>query len=169
MNSSQVPVEGKRSAGVRSSLVEEIPGDGDLCAEVFRDADGGGFELMHEAGEVVARAGDGGDAEGGGLPGDGFVHFRDGDVETVGELFFQAADDLAAVLEGVGMLDTKFEEHGGNGHRKFILTLRADAEEYPDQVGALMLKGTVRDVQRIALLFASQAIFRRDFHIPPDG
>jgi hypothetical protein len=105
-------------------LVEEVPGDGDLCSEVFRNTDGGAFELMHKAGEVVARGGDGGDAEGGGLPGDGLVHFGDGDVEDVGQLFLQAANDLAAVLKGAGMLDTKLEEHGGDGHREFILTPR---------------------------------------------
>jgi hypothetical protein len=34
----------------------------------------------------------------------------------VGELFFETANDLAAVLEGVGVLDAKLEEHGGYGH-----------------------------------------------------
>jgi hypothetical protein len=43
----------------------------------------------------------------------------------VGQLFLQAANDLTTVLEGVGMLDTKLEEHGGDRHWKFILTLRA--------------------------------------------
>jgi len=105
-------------------LVEEVPGNGDLCAEAFCNADGGAFELEHESGEVVPRRGDGGDAEGSGLPRDGLIHFCNGDIETVGKLFLQAADDLAAVLEGVSMFDTKLEEHGGNGHGKFILTLR---------------------------------------------
>ncbi len=110
---------------VQSSLrigVQIVPGDGDLSAEAFGDADGGVLHLTHEAGEVIARAGDGGDAEGGGLPGGGVVHFGDGDVESVGEFLFQAADDLAAILEGVGVLDAEFEKHGGDGHRRFMVT-----------------------------------------------
>jgi hypothetical protein len=75
---------------------------------------------LHESGEVVARVGDGGEAEGGGVPGEGFVEFGDGDVEAVLDFFFQAADDLAAVLEGVSVLDAELDREGGYGHCFFI-------------------------------------------------
>ena len=84
-------------------------GVGDFCALVVGQAGDGGFELLHEAGEVVAGVGDGGEAEGGGVPGEGFVEFGDGDVEAVLDFFLEAADDLAAVLEGVGVLDAELD------------------------------------------------------------
>ena len=107
---------GAAGVGLELGGVEEIPGNGDLSTEALGNANGGTFDLLHQSGEIIAGAGDGGDAESGGLPGDGLVHFCDGDVECVPELFLEAAHNLAAVLEGVGVLDAKLKEHGGDGH-----------------------------------------------------
>jgi len=101
--------------------VQKIPGDGDFRAETFGGANRRALDLLHQAGEIIARAGDGGDAEGRRLPGRRFAHFGDRDVETVRQPLLQAADDLPAILEGVGVLDAKLKEHGGDGHRRFIL------------------------------------------------
>jgi hypothetical protein len=107
---------GAAGAELRLRGIEEVPGNGDLSAKTSGNAEAGAFDLLHQSGEIIAGAGDGGDAERGGLPGHGFVHFCDGDVECVPELFLETTDDLAAVLEGVGVLDAKLEEHGGDGH-----------------------------------------------------
>jgi hypothetical protein len=89
---------------------------GELGAVFVGHAAGGALDLFNEAVEVVARAGDGDDAESGGLPRDGFVELGDGDVEALAQLIFQRADDLAAVLEGLRVLDAEFEGELGYGH-----------------------------------------------------
>jgi hypothetical protein len=91
-------------------------GVGEVGAVFVGDAAGGALDLFDEAVEVVAGAGDGDDAEGGGLPGDGFVELGDADVEGLAELVLKGADDLAAVFEGVGVLDAEFEGELGDRH-----------------------------------------------------
>lgn len=80
-----------------------------FCAEIDNDAVSGAIDLLEESGEVGRGAGDGGHPEGSAVPDGGFVEFGDGDVEGVAELVFEGADDLAAVLEGLGVIDLQFE------------------------------------------------------------
>ena len=47
-------------------------------------------------------------------------------LNAVRQLFLQAADDLAAILEGVGVLDAKLKEHGGDGHGTNMVTPRGE-------------------------------------------
>jgi hypothetical protein len=110
------------AAELCAGFIEEVPGDGDLGAKAFCNANGGGFQLLHQTGEVVAGAGDSGDAKGGGLPGGRIIHLGDGDIEAVSQFFFEAANDLAAVFERVSVFDAQLERHGGDGHRGFILS-----------------------------------------------
>ena len=71
---------------------------------------GGLVDLLELSGEVAGGGGDGGDAEGGAVPDDGVVELSDGEVEAVAEFFFHGADDLAAVLEGLGVGDFDLED-----------------------------------------------------------
>jgi hypothetical protein len=89
---------------------------GEFGAEFIGHAAGGSFDFFDELVEVAPRAGDGDDAEGCGLPGHGFVHFGNGDVEVLAQLVFHGTDYLAAVLEGMGVLDAEFEGELGYGH-----------------------------------------------------
>ena len=89
---------------------------GEFGAEFIGHAASGALYFLDELVKVAARAGDGDNAERGGSPGYGFVHFGDGDVETLAELVFHGADYLAAVLERLGVLDTEFESEVGYGH-----------------------------------------------------
>ena len=56
------------------------------------------------------------DADGGGLPDVVEVEFSDGDVEFAAETVFEAAKDLALVLEGVRVRETEFENEQAYGH-----------------------------------------------------
>src|ERR1039458_4693278 len=46
---------------------------GEFCTVLVEDAAGGAFDLFNEAVKIVAGAGDGNNAEGGWLPGEGFI------------------------------------------------------------------------------------------------
>ena len=81
----------------------------DFAAEACAKALGGGLHFTQLAGEVAGGARDGHDADGGAVPDQGFIQFGDGDVEAVAKLFLERAHDLAAVLEGLCVLDAKFE------------------------------------------------------------
>ena len=50
------------------------------------------------------------------MPGDGFVHFSDRDVEALAELVFHGANDLATVFEGLGVFNAELESEMGDGH-----------------------------------------------------
>ena len=76
----------------------------------------GALHLFDKAVQITARTGDGDDAEGGGLPCDGFVELGNRDVEALAQLILQRADDLAAVLERLRVFDAEFEGEMGYGH-----------------------------------------------------
>jgi hypothetical protein len=77
---------------------------------------GGLVYLVELSGEVAGRGGDGGDAERGSVPDDGVVELGYGDVEAVAEFLFHGADDLAAVLERLGVGDFDLEDEFGQWH-----------------------------------------------------
>ena len=60
--------------------------------------------------DVLLGVGEGDDADGGGMPNVVKIEFGDGDVEFAAEACFEAAEDLALVLEGVGVGELKVEE-----------------------------------------------------------
>ena len=101
---------------VRSAFEVFPEAVGEFGAQFVGHAAGGSFNFFDELVEVAAGAGDGHDAEGGGAPGDGFVHFGDGDVEALAELVFHGADYLAAILERLGVLNAELESEVGYGH-----------------------------------------------------
>ena len=101
------------------SLDKLPPNIRDLRAEIVCDAVGSVFDLLHLAGEVVSRGGNRGDTDSCRLPRHGFVKLGDRDVESVGELFLQTANDLAAILERVRVLNAQLDGHGGDGHRVY--------------------------------------------------
>jgi len=99
------------------SVVEKVDeGVEDFGGEGVGEAMEGVVDLAHLAGEVGGGAGDGDDAEGGAVPEAGVVELGDPDVEAVAELVFERADDLAAVLEGLGVGDGELDGEFGNGH-----------------------------------------------------
>jgi hypothetical protein len=103
---------------LRRIAFDEIPpGVGDLRAEFAGHALCGLLDLFDEAAEVVAGVGDGYNADGGALPGDGFIELGYGDVEALAKLVFEGADYLAAVFEGLGVIDAEFEGELGYGHK----------------------------------------------------
>ena len=77
---------------------------------------GGLVDLLELPGEVAGGRGDGRDAEGGAVPDHGVVKLGYGEVEAVAELFLHGADDLATILEGLGVGDFDFEDESGQGH-----------------------------------------------------
>jgi hypothetical protein len=98
-------------------LVEHVdPGLEDLGAEGVGEAVECVVKLLHLAGQVGQRAGDGDDAEGGAVPKDGVVELGYADVEAVAELVLEGADYLAAVFEGLRVRDGEFEGEFGYGH-----------------------------------------------------
>src|ERR1043166_7349978 len=88
----------------------------DVGAGVVGALDGFAFDVFHQAVEVVARGGDGGDADGGALPGVVGIEFGDRDVEARAQPVFQRAQHLAAVLERARRLDAKLDSEKGDGH-----------------------------------------------------
>lgn len=99
------------------SGVEVVPeGVGQLGTEFIGHAAGGAFDLVDQALEIGAGAGDGNDAQGRCLPGDSFVELGDGDIKVVAQLVLEGADDLTPVFEGLGVFDTKLEGELGDGH-----------------------------------------------------
>jgi len=66
--------------------------------------------------DVLLGVGEGDDADGGGLPDVVKIEFSDGDIEFATEAGFEAAEDLALVLEGVRVRETEFENEQAYGH-----------------------------------------------------
>src|SRR5260221_550804 len=66
--------------------------------------------------DVLLGVGEGDDADGGGLPDVVKIEFSDGDVELAAQAGFEAAEDLALVLEGVGVGELQVEEEEAYGH-----------------------------------------------------
>jgi hypothetical protein len=56
------------------------------------------------------------DAKRGAVPEFGSVQFRNRYVETAAQLVFQAADDLAPILQGLRGFDVKFDGEKSNRH-----------------------------------------------------
>ena len=99
------------------SAFEVFPeGVGEFGAEFVDHAAGAALDLFNEAVQVVARAGDGDDADGGGLPGDRIIHLCNGDVEALLQLILERAHHLTPVLERLGVLDSDFESQMRDGH-----------------------------------------------------
>lgn len=99
----------------------------EFCAKFIGHAAGGAFHFLNELVKIAAGTGDRDDAEGGGTPGYGLVHFGDGDVESLAELVFHRADYVTAFLERVGVLDAELESEMGYGH--IVARPRAMARE----------------------------------------
>lgn len=87
-----------------------------LGAMLVEDAARGALDFLDQAVEVIAGAGDGHHANGGRLPGDGFIHFGNRDIEALAQLVLEGADHLTPVLEGLGVLDADFERELSDGH-----------------------------------------------------
>src|ERR1017187_10086546 len=95
---------------VRSSTFDVFPeGICQLGAMLGEHASGCALNFFDYAVELIAGAGDGNDADGGGLPGDGFVLLRNRNVEALSQLVLEGAHDLPPVLERPGMLDADFK------------------------------------------------------------
>ena len=91
-----------------------------VASQTYCEAACGGFNLAKLTGQVAGGAGDSRDAKCSAIPDDGVVEFGNGDVEAVAQPFLEGAHDLAAVLEGMCVLDGEFEgergeRHGGEG------------------------------------------------------
>src|SRR5258708_27631258 len=65
--------------------------------------------------DVLFGVGEGDDADGGGLPDVVKIQFSDGDIELTAETGFEAAEDLALVLEGMGVGELQVEEEEAYG------------------------------------------------------
>ena len=74
------------------------------------------IDLLELASEVAGGRGDGGDAEGGAVPDNGVVELGNGEVEAMAEFFFHGTNDLAAILERLGVGDFDLEDEFGYGH-----------------------------------------------------
>jgi hypothetical protein len=88
----------------------------DLCAEGGGKAVDGAVDLLDLACEIAGGGGDGGDAEGGPVPDCTFVELGDGEIEGVAEFVLEGANDVAAVLEGLGVWDFELDGEFGDGH-----------------------------------------------------
>jgi hypothetical protein len=92
--------------------------DGVIDEDWAEDALGFGEDVLQGFLDMLLGVGESDDADGGGLPNVVKIEFGDGDVEFAAEAGFEAAEDLALVLEGVGVGKLQFEEeqaywHGG--------------------------------------------------------
>jgi hypothetical protein len=102
---------------VWGSAFEVFPeGVGEFGAKLVRHASRSALDFFDELVEIAARAGDGNNAKGGGLPGYCLVHFGDGNVEALAKLVLHGADYLAAILEGLSVFDAEFKGEVGYGH-----------------------------------------------------
>src|ERR1017187_13063 len=86
----------------------------DLRAMIIGDAGGGALDVFHQAVEVVAGVGDGDGADGGLVPEVRRIELGDRDIERGAEAVFDAAHNLALVLERVRRFDAEFEGQGGD-------------------------------------------------------
>lgn len=82
------------------------------------------LQLTHEAAQVVTGTGNRRCSDGGGLPRDSFIQFRDRDIESVAQLLFQAPHHLPTVLQRAGVLNVNFEDQRGDGHEAASLSPR---------------------------------------------
>ena len=92
------------------------PGVDYVATQPNGEAAGGGLDLAELAGQVAGRLGDSGNTEGGAVPEYSVVELSDGDIEAVAQFFLEGANDLAAVLEGLRVLDGQLEGEGGERH-----------------------------------------------------
>jgi hypothetical protein len=86
--------------------------DQDGAEEAFSFAE----DVLQRFFHVLLRIGESDDADGGGLPDVVEVHFSYGDVEFAAEAVLEAANDLALILERVGVWEPEFESKQANGH-----------------------------------------------------
>jgi hypothetical protein len=82
------------------------------------DAFGFAQDVLQGLFHMLFGIGESDDADGGGLPDVMEVEFRDGDVEFAAETVFEAAKDLAFVLERVRVRETEFENKQAYGHTR---------------------------------------------------
>src|SRR5258707_5909524 len=80
------------------------------------DAFGFAQDVLQGFFHVLLGIGESDDADGRGLPNVVEVEFGDGDVEFAAETIFEAAEDLALVLEGVRVRETEVENEQAYGH-----------------------------------------------------
>src|ERR1017187_10410878 len=86
----------------------------DLRAMIIGDAGSGALDVFHQAVEVVAGLGDGDGADGGLVPELRRIELGDRDIERGAQAVFDAAHNLALVLERVRRFDAEFEGQGGD-------------------------------------------------------
>ncbi len=94
-----------------------------------QDAVGFGQDVLQRFFYVLLGVGECDDADGGGLPDIVEIEFGDGDIEFAAEAVFEAAEDLALVLEGASVGDVEFESEEAYGHSK-----KYNAQRYKVQV-----------------------------------
>jgi hypothetical protein len=92
------------------------PGVDYVATQPNGEAAGGGFDLAELARQVTGRLGDSSNSEGGSVPEYSVVELGDGNIEAVPQLFFEGANDLAAVFERLRVLDGEFKGEGGERH-----------------------------------------------------
>ena len=92
------------------------PGVDYVATQPNGEAAGGRFDFAELAGQVAGRLGDSGNTEGGAVPEYSVVELSDRDIEAVAQFFFEGAHDLAAVFEGLRVLDGELEGEGGERH-----------------------------------------------------
>jgi hypothetical protein len=88
----------------------------DLAAEADGQPAGGRFDFAELTFEIGGGAGDGRSAEGGAVPEERVIKLGDRDVEAVAELVLEGTHDLAAIFEGVRVLDGELKGEGRKGH-----------------------------------------------------
>src|SRR5262249_12323676 len=93
-----------------------------LCSSVVRQANDLAFHVAHEAFEIITGIGDAHYAQRGTLPEIGALDLSHRDIERIAKAVFDAAQDLALVLERVRGLDAKFKSEIGDGHAGEKLT-----------------------------------------------
>jgi hypothetical protein len=84
------------------------------------DALGFGEDVLEGFFDVLLGVGEGDNADGGGLPNVVEIKFGNGDVEFAAETVLEAAEDLALVLEGMGVGELQFEEEETHGHEESL-------------------------------------------------
>jgi len=83
---------------------------------IIGDARGRTLHVLYQAVEVIARIGDADHADGGAIPQFSGVEFGDRNVETGAQAVFQAAHDLAPVLDRLCSFNVEFEGKEGDGN-----------------------------------------------------
>jgi hypothetical protein len=110
----------------------------DIGAVVVGNAHRGPLNLLHEASEIVARAGDADDAKRRALPKIALFELRDRYVEAAAQLVFQTAQHLALVFERMRALNAELEGERGNGHVQMLMHRRKQERRTNNRIAQKM-------------------------------